>query len=85
MKEKKYPMKNCPSCLREIPVFWDSCYFCGNIFRKSEHSLEGPSMLVWSKKTLNLDRNTLFISNESIEKSRKFREKVVRKAIEADR
>ncbi len=49
MNEEKFVTKSCPSCFREIPTFWDSCQFCGNVFRKTEHSSDEPAMLCWGK------------------------------------
>ena len=47
MNDDKYGTRSCPSCYREIPTFWDSCQFCGNIFRKPEPATDEPAMLFW--------------------------------------
>jgi len=49
MNEEKCISRSCPSCYREVPYFWDSCQFCGNVFRKPELADDGPTMLCWGK------------------------------------
>lgn len=49
MNEEKCISRSCPSCYREVPYFWDSCQFCGNVFRKSKLADDGPTMLCWGK------------------------------------
>jgi hypothetical protein len=50
MNEEKSISRSCPSCYREVPYFWDSCQFCGNVFRKAEPADDGPAMLCWGKR-----------------------------------
>jgi len=75
MKERKHFMKNCPSCLREVPPFWDTCFFCGNVFKKSKGDPEIPTMLYWDKKTK--PKNILYISERTLEKAKQIKQKDV--------
>ncbi len=50
MSEEKFVTKICPSCNREVPATWDSCQFCGNVFRKSEPESNDCGMLRWGGK-----------------------------------
>jgi len=47
---ERFFMKSCPTCLRDVPSFWDACVFCGNVFRKSEYQADEPAMLVFKRK-----------------------------------
>lgn len=76
MKEDKHFMKNCPSCLREVPSFWDNCYFCGNVFRKTEGGPETPSMLYWNREPRNKKLSTLFISDHATDRVGPLRDKL---------
>jgi hypothetical protein len=73
MTEKAHYMKNCPSCHREIPTIWEVCYFCGNVFKKSESKAEMPSMLFWNIEKLEKSKTTLHMTPKTIQKSRGIR------------